>query len=120
MLFVVGISNRGEELSIAVTAADILRRTRVRAIAAMDQRGEGLRVWRSFFNSDHVVPVIAEIIDIVKAASIDSERFIQGDATFVAMIKFRGIVRVGVAVGDAGDYKLMKMAVVQPRAICRI
>ena len=67
---------------------------------------------RMLILDDHdVMPVVAEVIHIVKTTGIHTERLIQCDATFVALIEFCCIIRVGIAVGDAGDDKLVKMAV---------
>jgi len=70
-----------------------------------------LQIWPSLFDGDHVMPVIAEVVHIVKTAGIYTKRLIQCDATFVALIEFCRIIRIGIAVGDAGDDKLVKMAV---------
>jgi hypothetical protein len=73
VLLVLWIRDRFEELCIAAGASNILRWAAVRSTAAVDQRRRDVSIGDLLLDDDDVMPVITEVVDVVKAAGIESD-----------------------------------------------
>jgi hypothetical protein len=63
------------------------------------------------FDDDDVVPVIPEVVHVIKAAGVHAEGIVQDDALFVDVANLVIEIRVGIAIADPVDHKLVEMAV---------
>ncbi len=68
VFLVLWISNRFEKLCIAARASNILRWAAVRSVAAVNQRRCDVSIGDLLFDDNDVMPVITEVVDVVKAA----------------------------------------------------
>lgn len=83
VLGMAGVADGGEVFGIAGRTADVFRRT---TTGGLEQEGKPLRrgVLEPFFELDHMVPAVAEVIEIV-------DRVGAGLANDIAKPRFAGI-----------------------------
>ena len=105
------IRDRFEELCIAAGASNILRWAAVRSTAAVDQRRGDVSIWDLLLDDDDVMPVIAEVVDVVKAAGIEAKSFDEEDVFLIDVLEFVREIWIWIGVAHAADDELMQMAV---------
>ena len=92
------IRDRGEEIGVAGSAADVFRRAGVLAGEALDAEPR-LRLNTGALDQDRVMPVIAEVVDVIEAARLATQGGTQHDAALVHLLQF--VVPFGVGLGVA-------------------
>jgi len=111
MILMIWIGQYLEKLGIAVTTADILRRAAVRAVAAVNQGRRDADMREPILDHHDVVPVVAEVVNIVEAARVQPESFHKCHVFLVDVLEFFGRVWIQIAIPNAADDELMQVTV---------
>src|SRR5262249_15152347 len=111
VLLMGGIRDCSQEVLVPTGATDILWRAGVLASQATKPQsllgGSGVRD----FDGNDMMPVAAEVIDIVETARLRGHRPAEHDTLFIQLLEFIGEVRVVGAVALTPEDKLMQVAV---------
>ncbi len=100
-----------EELCVSVRTADILRWAGIFSGNAVDRgcRG-GLEV--AIFDDRDVMPVVAEVVDVVEAARLESQSIEKGYLRLIDVPEFISQIGIRMGILDATDDELVQMTVV--------
>jgi len=106
----VGVLDCGEKFGVAEGAADIFGWAGILPADAAN-RGRRFRLDVLVLDQHHVMPVIPEVINVVKAARVYAEGLVQQDASLIDVLEFVLKIRIRFAVPNAADDELVQMAV---------
>src|ERR1022692_552831 len=99
-----------EELRVSVRTADILRWAGIFSGDAGDRGCRG-SLQMPIFDDRDVMPVVAEVVDVVEAARLESERIEKDDLRLVDVPKFLGPIGIRIGILDATDDELVQVTV---------
>src|SRR3972149_9116374 len=111
MLGMPAVPDHLEEVGIAVGSSDVFRRASALACDAQYRRRriEGERI--TPFEDDRMMPVVAEVVDIVEGANVHAQRLLEPDASFIDEFDGFPVVLEIVGVSTSVDDELVQMAV---------
>src|SRR5260370_35396324 len=90
--------------------SDVLRWTGVFSCTAVD-RGCGGGSEMPIFHDRNMMPVVSEVINVVKAACLVSECIEKDDPGLIDLLEFLGPFRIRLGIPGASDDELVQMAV---------
>src|ERR1700676_3041829 len=111
----VGVLDCGEKFGVAEGAADIFGWAGILPADAAN-RGRRFRLDVLVLDQHHVMPVIPEVINVVKAARVYAEGVVQQDASLIDVLEFVLKIRIRFAVPNAAADELVRSAV-DPREV---
>src|ERR1700685_3785427 len=101
----------GKELRISTRATDIFRRACILSAAAVDQSRCHPRMRMLVLDNRDVMPVVTEIVNVVEAARVHAECFVQYDAALLNVFDFVGKIRIQFGVTYTADDELVQVTV---------